>query len=210
MSPIFIFVIIPLCIIVSYLIGSLPTAYLVVRGLLGIDIRTVGSGNVGTTNTYRAAGLKGTVIVFCVDVLKGFISAFAAYHIAQVWGVNPSVFGLFCGICAVAGHMFPVWLQFKGGKGAATGFGILLALVPIPALIAIAFWAAVLLVTRYVSLATIVAALVMMLQIIIRGGDFFFNAILFAVLIFIIYKHKDNIKRLLKGTELKFGKNKSQ
>ena len=210
MSPIFIFVIIPLFVIMSYLIGSLPTAYLVVRGLLGIDIRTVGSGNVGTTNTYRVAGLKGTVIVFFVDILKGFIPSFAAYHIAQLWGVNPAVFGLFCGICAVVGHMFPVWLQFRGGKGAATGFGILLALVPIPALIAIAFWAAVLLFTKYVSLATIVAVLVMMVQLIIRGGDFLFNSILFVVLIFIIYKHKDNIKRLTKGTELKFGKSKNQ
>ena len=196
----FTFVVAPLLIILSYLIGSIPTAYVVVRALCGIDIRTIGSGNVGTTNTSRVAGMKGTVIVFIIDILKGVIPAYIGLC------VHSREFGLLLGVCAILGHQFPVWLQFRGGKGAATCFGMLLMLSPIPSLLAIGVWVLVTLLTRYVSLATFAAVIMAEISILLAAYSVFYKLGMTAILIFIVYKHRDNIKRLLSGTELKVGK----
>lgn len=189
-----------LVVIVAYLIGAIPTGYLVGRWLRGIDIRRYGSGNVGFTNVLRVLGPVPGVITLLGDVGKGFLAAKLGF---VTGGANLAII---TGLAAVAGHSWPVYLGFKGGKIIATGFGVLLALAWQVALLALALWLVVFLLTRYVSLASIVAAVSVPVSMILwreRVGLILFGLVAAAVA---LYKHRDNIRRLRQGTEHRFGR----
>src|SRR5215217_7999214 len=152
-----------LVLIGSYLLGSIPFGYLAGR-IAGIDIRQAGSGNVGATNVVRVLGKRYGYPVFALDVLKGFgavkISMLIAPGRSPEWN-SPEMFGMFAAISSVLGHLYPPWLKFQGGKGVATSAGALLALTPIATFVGVAIWVIVFWLTRYVSLASIIAAVVL-------------------------------------------------
>jgi len=184
--------------IFSYLLGSVPTGYLLVKLRTGNDIRNYGSGNIGATNTLRVLGRWGGAIVLICDLLKGAFAAVLGQIIAGQY------FAVVCGVLAILGHTFPVWLKFNGGKGAATAIGVMFIASPLSAVITIAAWLITLYFTRIVSLSTIVAACVLDLAVFILHYDIYYSVPVLLASILVIYRHKDNIKRLLNGTEYKF------
>jgi glycerol-3-phosphate acyltransferase PlsY len=197
----------------AYLLGSIPVGYLLVRLFRGQDIRSVGSGNIGATNVLRT-GSKGLgAATFLLDVLKGCAAVWMGAALA---GLLPHSMGYrnaeaLAALCAVLGHMFPVWLRFKGGKGVATGFGVFLVAAPLAALSAITLFAIVLAITRYVSVASILgAASFPAFAWLLARGDRppFFIAVQCAVALLIIVKHHQNIRRLIAGAETRFGSKK--
>jgi len=194
--------------LVSYLIGSIPTAYWLVRRSKGVDIRTVGSGNVGATNALRAAGKGVGLAVLLADGLKGTV---AATIVAGAFLGEAALFDrLLCGLASVIGHDFSIYLRFRGGKGVATTIGALLGAAPAAALLGMAVWAAVFLLSRYVSVASMAfAASVPVLQAVFghHAGEVFLGALFGLIL---IVRHRDNIRRLMDRTEhrFSFGKNK--
>lgn len=197
--------------VVSYLVGAIPCGLLI--GLSkGIDIRKVGSGNIGATNVTRSVSpLAGKVCFFC-DFLKGMLPALLAQLFIPAM---PATAAIICGLAAVIGHMFPVYLKFKGGKGISTAAGVAIALAPLPLLTAFAIWGAVFFAFRYVSLASIIAAVMLPVSAFIYT---YFNignnvaksrhTLIFFIIIAIlaVIRHKSNIKRLLDGTESRFEK----
>jgi glycerol-3-phosphate acyltransferase PlsY len=199
----------------AYLVGSVPFAYLIARAH-GKDLRAVGSGNIGATNLARALGRKWGYVCFVLDVLKGCLPMVAVRAIADA-PAGPAVLALWLavGIAAILGHVFPVYLGFKGGKGVATSFGVALGLWPyftIPGLIALAVWVAVVLIWRYVSLASICGAVAFPVAILIGiiavpawTASALWPLLIAAVAIptMVIIRHRENIKRLLAGTESK-------
>jgi acyl phosphate:glycerol-3-phosphate acyltransferase len=214
-------VLLAVLIVVAYLVGSIPFGLLV--GLLrGVDPRRHGSGNIGATNIGRLLGVRYFVIVFYLDLLKGFIPTFAAGWILQRGGtpMTASMYALWLavGFAAIAGHLFSLFLGFKGGKGVATSLGVVLGVWPyytIAGLIAFAVWVTVFAGTRIVSIASIIAALVVPLAYVILGIALKWPItgaqaplLVFAVLmsLLIIWKHRTNITRLRAGTETRFGK----
>ncbi|MDN5364432.1 MAG: acyl phosphate:glycerol-3-phosphate acyltransferase [Eubacteriales bacterium] len=189
-----------LVVIVAYLIGAIPTGYLVGRWLGGIDIRRYGSGNIGFTNVLRVLGPGPGIITLLGDVGKGFLAAKLGF---VTGGTNLAIV---TGLTAIAGHSWPVYLGFKGGKIIATGFGVLLALAWQVALLALALWLIVFLLSRYVSLASIVAAVSVPVSMVLwreSVGLILFGLVAAAVA---LYKHRDNIRRLRQGTEHRFGR----
>ena len=194
----------------AYLLGSIPVGYLLVRIFKRQDIRTVGSGNIGATNVLRS-GSKGLgAATFVLDVVKGALAVLLASLIAAP--VLPNVpqrnVEALAALFAVLGHMFPVWLRFRGGKGVATGFGVFLVAAPLAALAAITVFAIVLAITRYVSLGSILgaASFPVFAWFTVRGPrPAFFIAVQIAVALLIIIKHHPNIRRLLAGTENRMG-----
>jgi glycerol-3-phosphate acyltransferase PlsY len=192
--------------IAAYFVGSIPTGYLLAKAR-GIDIRDSGSGNIGATNVFRVLGKTAGIVVLLIDALKGFVPARIFFLIgaaAQTQEYHAMVAGFF----AIMGHNYTCWLRFKGGKGIATSAGVLLALVPGALGISLAAWLLVLAVSRYVSLASIVAAVVLPFAVWGTGQS---NAMLglattFSVLA--IYKHRANIGRLIAGTEHRLGSKK--
>jgi glycerol-3-phosphate acyltransferase PlsY len=204
-----------LVIAVGYLLGSIPVGYLLVRLFLKQDVRSVGSGNIGATNVLRSGGTGLGAATFLLDMLKG---SFAVY-LGGLIGVMLAPTAIernmqaLAALSAVLGHIFPVWLSFKGGKGVATGFGVFLVAAPYAALAAIAVFTVVLLITRYVSLASILgAASFPFFAWMLVTGDRppFYIAVQFAVSLLIIAKHHQNIRRLLAGTESRFGSSSSR
>lgn len=201
----------------AYLLGSIPTGYLVARAK-GVDIRTAGSGNIGATNVFRIVGKPAGVFVLVVDGLKGFLAC----------GMMPIIaFGLFvqtgrptavpiehlriiAGIFAVLGHNYTCWLKFKGGKGIATSAGVLIALVPWALLIILTVWVVLFVVTRYVSLASISAAFTLPFAVWLTRGSATMIAITSGMSVLAIYKHRANIRRLICGTETRIGLAKSK
>jgi glycerol-3-phosphate acyltransferase PlsY len=187
----------------SYLVGSIPTAYLMVRRLKGVDIRGIGSGNVGATNVTRAAGKGAGTTVFALDLAKGLVAVLALAR----WPTSelaPHV-QLACGLAAVIGHVAPVFLGFRGGKGVATTIGVLIGVYPAIALACGLVWAGVFFAFRYVSLASLVAiGLLPVLQAMFRRPAI--EVILgLALAALVIVKHRANIERLRAGTEHRFG-----
>jgi glycerol-3-phosphate acyltransferase PlsY len=183
-------------VVASFLVGSLPTGYWVVRWRKGVDLRTVGSGNVGATNVFRAAGWKAGGFTLAVDILKGFFPASLA-----VTHLGGEVAPLLVSVAAVLGHTFTPFLRFRGGKGVATSAGVFLALLPAPTLIAVAVFAAVFAVGRRVSLGSIAAAAALptaAFALVGFGGRSF---LALAVGLFVIVKHAGNIRRLIRGEE---------
>lgn len=185
-----------LIVILSYLLGSITFGQLIAH-IKGVNLREVGSGNVGATNVSRALGKKYGILVFFLDMLKGFIPTYLA---VKLFGLN-SVWVTLTGLGAVLGHMFPLYFGFRGGKGVATAFGVLLAVSPKAALFSLAVWALVVFFTRYVSLGSITASVSAVFFLTVGNAPN--NVCIMALLItfLIIYKHKDNISRLLSGTE---------
>ncbi len=197
-------------IVASYFIGAVPFGLLVVRHIKGVDIRTVGSGNIGATNVARVAGKKIAILVFVLDFTKGFVPVFGAWLLKPLYGGTDLV-PIACGLATVLGHMFPVYLKFRGGKGVATGAGMLCALVPKPLLAAFVVWVAIVAITRYVSLASISASVTLPVSLVaIEGGKAFKEDIwltVFCIILaaLVILRHRSNIKRLLARGESRVG-----
>jgi acyl phosphate:glycerol-3-phosphate acyltransferase len=197
----------------AYLLGSIPTGYLLVRFFRHQDIRSMGSGNIGATNVMRAGGKGLGAATFLLDVLKGCTAVWmgAALAALLVPSLNHRDAEAVGALFAVLGHMFTPWLKFRGGKGVATGFGVFLIAAPWAALAAITVFAVVLALTRYVSLGSIIAAasFPMFAWYMVKGDrPLFFLAVQVAVALLIIVKHHQNIRRLLGGTESRFGARK--
>ena len=150
-----------LLIIIAYLIGSIPTALIISTKFFGVDIRDYGSGNMGATNTFRVLGAKFGTVVMIFDILKGMLAVglfyFLPFYIHNEWDRTNLMVGL--GLAAVMGHIFPIFAQYKGGKGVATLFGMILALQPVIALSCVGVFLLVLFLTRYVSLSSIIAGI---------------------------------------------------
>lgn len=187
--------------IFCYLCGAIPFAYIVVRIARGIDIRTVGSGNVGATNAARILGKWGFISVFTLDMLKGLLPLLL---VRSVYG--ESLFLLICTVAIVFGHIYTVFLNFKGGKGVATAAGVYFALAPAELWIALAVFVLVVLLTKMVSAGSVVAAGAMGIIIWIMNDWLALQIFTTIMVLFVIWKHRTNISRILNGTENKIGK----
>jgi len=182
----------------AYLAGSIPSAIIVGKLWKGIDVRQHGSGNIGATNVFRVLGAGPGAVVLCLDALKGVIGVyFGMVWLGGGWG---PVLG---GLIAVAGHNWPIWLSFKGGRGVATGLGVILMLVPKITVIVTCVFALVVYFTRYVSLGSIIAALSVPLLMLLFHETL--PVLIFGLVAssFVVIRHRANIGRLLNGTELK-------
>lgn len=209
-----------LVLIPAYLIGSIPFGLLIGR-LRGIDIRKHGSGNIGATNVWRTLGPRWGLPTFLLDAAKGFLAVCSAEWIAWLRAQPPvpseylAYAGAFAGLACILGHSFPVWLNFQGGKGVATALGVIITLMP-PLASAVVFgvWVLVFAISRYVSLASILAALSLPVTVAIlwnRGTIDSSITVTFACAsaFLVIRRHRENIRRLLAGTENRFGRPKN-
>jgi acyl phosphate:glycerol-3-phosphate acyltransferase len=202
---------------VGYLLGSIPTGYLVGRAR-GIDIRTAGSGNIGATNVFRILGKAAGASVLLADAAKGFLACWLLAALVAGWlepppGTPASLAErckIIAGVAAILGHNYTCWLGFKGGKGVATTAGVLLALFPAAFLIGLGVWLVVFGLSRYVSLASIAAGLALPLAVWLVGGGLTLTCVAGLLGAMAIYKHKSNIQRLLNGTEHRFGQASAQ
>ena len=197
-------------IVAAYFLGSIPTGYLVARAK-GIDIRKVGSGNIGATNVFRVLGKPAGVLVLVVDGLKGFAaSGWLCDGLLPALGVaagEAEAYRILAGIAAVLGHNYTCWLKFKGGKGIATSAGVYFALAPVAAGIAVAAFVLALLLTRYVSIGSIAAAIALPTAVwCLPNSNLFLGVVTTALGLMAIYKHRSNIKRLMAGTESRLGR----
>lgn len=192
-------------IFLAYLIGSIPTALIISRRLFGIDIREYGSGNMGATNTFRVLGSKYGNVVMCIDILKGMAAVslfyFLPYYLSNEWHRTNLMVGL--GLASVLGHIFPIFADFKGGKGVATLFGMILAIQPVIAASCVGVFLLVLFLTRYVSLSSILAGIALPVCVLWLWNDDVTIYRIFAVLValLIILTHQKNIIKLLRGNE---------
>ncbi|MCL2661592.1 MAG: glycerol-3-phosphate 1-O-acyltransferase PlsY [Acidobacteriaceae bacterium] len=196
----------------AYLLGSIPFGYLLVKIFRHEDIRSTGSGNIGATNVARS-GAKGLgILTLLLDALKGYVAVVVAQNLAALGGANVVDIAVVAAVAAIVGHCFPVWLGFRGGKGVATSLGVLIALSPISTLIAFAVFAIVFLLTRYVSLASILssAAFPFVAHHFIGMKTPIATVGLIFIPLLIILKHHQNIRRLLSGTESRFGSRKAE
>lgn len=196
-----------LLIILAYCIGSIPTAVWVSKYYFGIDIREYGSGNAGATNTFRVLGSKWGTLVMVIDVLKGLAAVKLAlllpYYIENDLALTNFQIGL--GVAAVLGHIFPIWAQFKGGKGVATLFGLVIGISPWTALCCSGIFLLVLYLTRFVSLSSILASIAfpIFILIIFNVDNHAYRVFAIVVALLVILTHQKNISRLLKGSESK-------
>jgi glycerol-3-phosphate acyltransferase PlsY len=179
-----------------YLIGSIPVGYIICRIFKNIDIRKFGSGNIGATNVYRVCGLKLGFPVLIFDILKGFIPVYIGKILKFS---NPLI--LIGGILSILGHSFSIFLKGKGGKGVSTSFGVVIGLFPLPAFFSFVLWLIVVFLTKYVSLASISGALLLPFSVYIFTRDIFLSSIGILIFLFILYTHRENIKRLLNKKE---------
>jgi glycerol-3-phosphate acyltransferase PlsY len=187
---------------IAYLIGAFPTSYVVGRLARGIDLREHGSGNLGATNAFRVLGWKAALPVFAVDIFKGWLPT---YVFPRLDG-EPFAWAFAYGAAAIIGHVFSVYVRFKGGKGVATGAGVFLALAPWAVLVGAVVWGGLVYFTRVVSIASIAAAAVFPFAVLWTAGTgpVFWLAVGLAG--FVVYAHRSNIGRLLRGEEHRFGK----
>ncbi len=208
----------------AYLLGSIPTGFLAARAK-GIDIRTVGSGNIGATNAMSLLGKPLGTLVLLGDALKGYAAVawlapwiFNQFTPADFWTTwfdlhartnLVATFNVIAGVSAVLGHNYTCWLKFKGGKGIATSAGVYLALAPAAVGIAIAAWIITAVLTRYASLASIAAAIALPTGVWFTSGNTLLRIVTIALGALAIYKHKSNIQRLMAGTESRIGKKTS-
>ncbi|KJJ84247.1 acyl-phosphate glycerol 3-phosphate acyltransferase [Candidatus Omnitrophus magneticus] len=198
--------------ILSYLLGSIPTGYIFAKTLKNIDIREHGSGNVGATNVFRTIGKIPGIIVFVIDFLKGFLSVIIIpLVIVKIFSIHVAyeyngIFLVLCGASAIIGHIWTVFLNFKGGKGVATTAGVIGGIAPLIFISSFLVWIIVFYLWKYVSLASILAGISLPIFSVIYGADFYF--VLFSGVFSIvgILSHRANIKRLLSGVENKISK----
>jgi glycerol-3-phosphate acyltransferase PlsY len=215
-------------VLLAYMLGSIPFG-LIVSKSQGLDIREHGSRNIGATNVWRIMGRKFGLITFIADVLKGLAAVLVAKWLAARWAIHvplphgherveffPADYaGIAAAMGCILGHSFPVWLKFKGGKGVATSLGVVFGMMPLAALLAFAVWGVAFKLSRYVSLASIVAAAALPVIVVglmffgpegwlvIQGwGNFYFSV---AAALLVVRRHRENIKRLIAGTENRFG-----
>ncbi len=200
-----------LLIVSAYLIGSIPTSVWISKYFFEIDIRDYGSGNAGATNTYRVLGKKWGTIVMIVDVLKGVVAT-SLYIIVPLYVIRDDQHDLYrtnfmigLGLAAVLGHIFPIWAGFRGGKGVATLFGMIMAMQPLVALCCVGVFLIVLYLTRFVSLSSILASIAFAILILFIFDDAVQLYRVFSILValMVILTHQKNINRLLNGTESK-------
>lgn len=184
--------------VVGYLLGCIPSGLIVGKFFCNVDIRNYGSKNIGTTNMFRILGPKPAIVVLLADMAKGMLAVFFAQYLV---GDTSSL--LLGGIMSIVGHNYPVFLGFKGGRGVATGLGVICVLMPKVTLIVFSVWAVIVFITRYVSLGSVVAAT--LVPILAWYFEYPWLFCLFSLLAaaFIVIRHKENIERLLKGTESK-------
>lgn len=189
-----------LLVILAYLIGSVSFGYLIAKKTKGVDIRKIGSGSTGATNTSRALGLKFFAIVLILDALKGlFVILLASYLLTETWAI------LLCGGAVIVGHNWPVFFNFQGGRGAATALGVFLGIAPLPTLIVFGIFILIILLTRYVSLGSMTGAVAIPVAIIILRYPREYLIFGLAVCLLLLWRHKSNIKRLLQGKESRLG-----
>jgi glycerol-3-phosphate acyltransferase PlsY len=174
-----------------------------VKLLQGIDVRDYGSGNTGATNVFRVGGPKAAVITAIGDVGKGVLAVTIARLLVKeaIWGIEPKTILLLCGLMVIAGHNWSVFLNFEGGKGVATTAGVIFILMPYLIWVLVLVWFPVVLLTRYVSLASMMAGLSVPIVMLVRGEPLNYLLFGFLVAIFILFRHRANIQRLLAGTE---------
>src|SRR5215831_9289422 len=196
-----------LLIVLAYLIGSIPTSVWVSKRFFGIDIRYYGSGNAGATNTYRVLGPRWGTIVMIIDIIKGIVATslylLLPYYMTDELARTNFMIGL--GLASVVGHIFPVWANFKGGKGVATLFGMAIAIQPEVALSCVGVFLLVFYLTRFVSLSSILSgvAFAIFILYIFDEHEILYRAFAIAVALMIILTHQKNINRILNGTESK-------
>lgn len=189
---------IALIVIVSYLLGSIPSGLIVGKAFYGIDIREHGSGNLGGTNTFRTLGKKAGIIVTAADILKGTLAS----TLPIIFGVETQIDPLIAGMIAVVGHMYPVFANFKGGKAVATSGGVLLACAPVMFLVMVVVFLLSLYITKFVSLSSIIASIVAVIYAVIVKEPLLIIVVSLLSL-FVIYRHRTNIKRIINKTEPK-------
>lgn len=194
----------------SYLWGAFPHGLLIAKAR-GVDIRTVGSGNIGATNVYRSVGKGAGALAFLLDAVKGFVPAWGFPLLAERWAAPELSFaamGLLFGMAAIVGHNWPIYLRFKGGKGVATSAGVLLGVAPAAAGIGLLVWVAATFTTGYVSLGSITAAAAVPVAgwVLYAADGCFLPGALTVLGLLILWRHRANIQRLRAGTENRFGK----
>jgi acyl phosphate:glycerol-3-phosphate acyltransferase len=198
--------------VIAYFIGSIPTGYLWARAK-GVDIRNVGSGNIGATNVFRFLGKGPGIAVLLIDALKGYLPAkFLPALLLQGDTVASAKYqgvAVVAGLFAVIGHNYTCWLRFKGGKGIATSAGVLIAWAPVALLMTLGSWILIFAVSRYVSLASVLAAIVLPLAVFATRQPGYMIGIASVLSALAIYKHRANVRRLLNGTEHRFGAKKA-
>lgn len=194
-----------LLIIAAYFIGSIPFAYIIVKLVKKIDIRTVGSGNAGATNAARVLGKWGFISVFLLDALKGFLPVFISLHY-----YGQTMITLIVGAVVVLGHTYTVFLGFKGGKGVATGAGVFLALAPAEIGIGLVVFIIVFLATKMVSAGSILASITLLIAVCLMSKWFALKVLTAVIVFFVIFKHRSNIVRIIKGEENKFVRKKKE
>lgn len=215
-------------VIAAYLLGSIPFG-LIVSKSQGLDIREHGSKNIGATNVWRVMGKKWGLTTFLCDVAKGIFAVLIGKWLAARWGwtvalphgheridhLQPDFAGIAAAMGCILGHNFPVWLGFRGGKGVATSLGVIFGMMPVAALIVFAIWGVVFKISRYVSLASLVGAValpVVVVALLFTGGLHGWGNFYFAVAagLLVIHRHRENISRLIAGTENRFGTKKPE
>jgi glycerol-3-phosphate acyltransferase PlsY len=188
--------------VVSYLIGAIPSSFIGARAARGIDLRQHGSGNLGATNAFRVLGWKLAVPVLVFDIFKGWFPTYAF----PAWdGASAAGWAFAYGCAAIVGHVFSPYVAFKGGKGVATSSGMLLALAPLPLLAGLLTWIAMVWATRIVSLSSLVAAAVVPVAVFFMYGIGPVFWICVAVAVFVVFAHRSNLRRLARGEEPRFG-----
>ena len=196
---------------VAYLLGSIPTGFLVAKAR-GLDIRSVGSGNIGATNVFRYLGVPAGILVLLADAAKGWLAVAVAARLISGWSFHAGEAGwrewpgLCAGFSAILGHNYTCWLDFKGGKGVATTAGVLGVLAPWSLLIISGVWLLVLALSRYVSLASMAAAVGLPLAARLTTRDLTLTTVAVLMALLAVYKHRANLKRLLRGTERRIGR----
>lgn len=189
------YIIVILC---SYIIGSIPSGLILGKAFWNVDLREHGSKNIGATNAWRTLGKLPGFIVFVADLLKGMIGVYLGMLL-----VGTSTAMIIGGIVAIIGHSLSLFLKFKGGKGVATGLGVIIMLMPTVSAIVFIIWLVIVMISKYVSLASIIAAICVPIFAFILGMPFEFVAFGVVAALFVIYRHKSNIGRLMNGTENK-------
>jgi glycerol-3-phosphate acyltransferase PlsY len=209
MMSVFMFII---SVIISYLIGSFPTSFIMARSIKGVDIRQVGSGNAGATNVLRSVGRLPALVTLIVDVAKGIlvVTVVASFFYSYIDNLDYDFYRSFLGLVVVCGHIWPVWLKFKGGKGVATTLGVAIGLAPLVLLPSVVIWAIIFFTTHYVSLASILALISFPIVAIAFGQSIYLVLISCVICSISIFKHRENITRLLKGQESKVSISKSK
>ena len=198
----------PFVLFMGYLIGSVPSGYLIVRILKGIDIRDYGSGNIGFANTLRVSGLLPGLAVLIADIAKGAVSAGAGILFASSIGMSPQIGAGILGLSSIIGHNWSVFLKFRGGKGVATTAGVFLVLTPFPFMFSTLTMALVMGLTRYVSLGSMIAggSLPIFIWLWMNEKSWFYLYLSVVTAFLIVFRHRSNLGRLLQGRERKLGK----